>query len=57
MCKKLVCMISAAVILSTGFISQVAALETSVLKANNIETTGTGDIPEEVLQEILAFLG
>ena len=52
MCKKLVCMVSVAVILSAGFISHGVALETSVLKANNIENTGVGDIPEEVLQEI-----
>jgi hypothetical protein len=51
MWKRLVCMLSVAVILSVSFSSQGAALETSVLKANNIETTGVGDIPEEVRQE------
>jgi hypothetical protein len=44
-------MVLVAFILSTGFFSQGAALETSVLKAKKVETTGVGDIPEEVLQE------
>lgn len=41
--KRLVCMVSVAFILSTGFFSQGAALETSVLKADNVGATSYPD--------------